>query len=287
MELKRYVGQYIKIITRSQDWFICELLELDDNDSQPDDQSMINIVVQSNRNSNYPKGRMSLKHEDVDRIEELEPEVLQGIRLTLNNVPDIVEAYKSFSSVELPNRVSFGKIGEWDQTRFPIGRFEPIPAPSSEERQSFIIQIPDITITLRHTVTNLTLDQLQTPYRPEGWTIQQVVHHMADNDMNAYLRFKRALTEDEPLAHSYREDLWAELNDYKDVPIETSILLLESLHSRFLSVLNGMNRDEYQRKLKTQLLGSITLDIALQRFVWHNRHHIAQITSLIKRNGWL
>ncbi|QJD88058.1 putative metal-dependent hydrolase [Cohnella herbarum] len=225
-------------------------------------------------------------HEDVVRIEELEPEILQGIHLTLTRVPDIVEVYKSLNREELPSRVSFGKIGELDQTRFPIGKFEPIPLPSSEERQSFINQIPDITITLRHTLTNLTLDQLQTPYRHEGWTIQQVVHHLADNDMNAYLRFKRALTEDEPLVHSYREDLWAELNDYKDVPIETSILLLESLHSRFLSVLNGMNSDDYHRKLRTQLLGNITLDIALQRFVWHNRHHIAQITSLIRRNGW-
>lgn len=173
-----------------------------------------------------------------------------------------------------------------DTLRFPIGHFEPIPDPSSEDRQHFISQIPDLTIMLRRILKDLNPEQLQTPYRPDGWTIQQIVHHLADNDMNAYLRFKRALTEEEPLAGSYRQDLFAELNDYKDVPVETSILLLEALHSRFLILINGLEPDDFKRRLRTQPLGLITLDTALQRFVWHNRHHIAQIRSLIDRMGW-
>ncbi|WP_326998803.1 DinB family protein [Cohnella kolymensis] len=120
-----------------------------------------------------------------------------------------------------------------DKVRYPIGHFVPIPNPSVEERRNFILQIPELSKSLRNILKKLDSDKLQIPYRPDAWTIQQIVHHLADNDMNAYLRFKRALTEDDPLAHSYREDLWAELSDYKDVPIETSISLLELLHSRF------------------------------------------------------
>lgn len=173
-----------------------------------------------------------------------------------------------------------------DPIRFPLGLFEPVPNLSFEERRSFINQIPEITRTLRALLEHLNEDQLQIPYRPEGWTIKQIVHHLADNDMNAYLRFKRALTEDEPLSDSYREDLWAKLVDYKDVPIETSLILLEALHNRFFTLLNGLNPDDFNRKLRTRLLGTITLDTALQRFVWHNRHHISQIHSLIERKGW-
>jgi hypothetical protein len=170
--------------------------------------------------------------------------------------------------------------------RFPIGQFEPIINPSLEDRANFVNQIPKITKTLRNIMKDLQPDQLNIPYRQDGWTIKQIVHHLADNDMNAYLRFKRALTEDEPISSSYREDLWAELSEYRDVPIENSLLLIETLHSRFLILLNGLKPDQFRRKLKNQVLGSITLDTALQRFVWHNRHHISQIESLIKPRGW-
>ncbi|WP_199621638.1 YfiT family bacillithiol transferase [Paenibacillus alkalitolerans] len=173
-----------------------------------------------------------------------------------------------------------------DDLRYPIGQFEPIPNPTSEQRKGYINQIPDISKNLTNMLNRLKPEQLQVPFRPGGWTIQQIVHHMADNDMNAYLRFKRALTEDDPLSDSYREDLWAELNDYKNVPIETSLTLLEALHSRFLILLNGLNPEEFIRKLRTKVLGSITVDIALQRFVWHNRHHTAQIKSLVDKSGW-
>ncbi|MDQ0060845.1 YfiT family bacillithiol transferase [Paenibacillus harenae] len=169
-----------------------------------------------------------------------------------------------------------------NRLRYPIGKFEPVVDVAAEIRAGFVEQIPDIVVSLKRLTASLTPEQLDRPYREGGWSIKQIVHHMADNDMNAYLRFKRALTEDEPLGNSYREDLFAELSDYKDVPVENSIALLEILHKRFRVLLQGMNEEDFHRRLATQALGSITLDIALQRFVWHNRHHTAQIAAATK-----
>ncbi len=170
-----------------------------------------------------------------------------------------------------------------DDIRYPIGQFIPVSNPSVEERNEFVKQIPEITRSLQAILQPLEPEQLHIPYRPGGWTIQQIVHHMADNDMNAFLRFKRSLTENEPFAASYREDLFAELNDYTNTPIATSLILLEALHDRFVILLEGMNDQDFQRTLRTQALGVITLDTALQRFLWHNRHHISQIKNLIDR----
>lgn len=171
-----------------------------------------------------------------------------------------------------------------DSIRFPIGQFKPVLNPSIAKRSQIIKQIPEITKDLRDMLRGLDHEQLQTPYRSSGWTPQQIVHHMADNDMNAYFRFKRALTEDQPNADSYKEDLFAELPDYKDTSISISLTLLEALHIRFLSLLNGLNETDFKRTLKTEAMGVITLDTALQRFVWHNRHHMAQIRSLVELN---
>ncbi|MCM3783464.1 putative metal-dependent hydrolase [Neobacillus mesonae] len=166
-----------------------------------------------------------------------------------------------------------------DHLRYPIGQFEPIRQLSDEARQDFIHQLPEVSIKLRRLTRHLNSDQFLTPYRPEGWNIQQVIHHMADNDMNAYIRFKRALTEAEPVASSYREDLWAELEDYKAFSAEESIHLLEILHKRFFVLLISLVPDDFRRKLRTDALGTITLDTALQRLLWHNRHHTAQIEA--------
>lgn len=139
---------------------------------------------------------------------------------------------------------------------------------------------------LRLIVQNLTLEQLQTPYRSGGWSVQQVIHHMADNDMNAYIRFKRALTEDQPTASFYREDLWADQRDYQDTLIETSIALLESLHTRFAMLLDSLTPLDFERTFTSPTHGLMSLDLALQRFAWHNRHHMAQMTSLKERLEW-
>lgn len=170
-----------------------------------------------------------------------------------------------------------------DQLKFPIGTFVPIPNPTDEQRLSYINQIPGISAQLKEIVTGLSEEQLHTPYRPGGWSVQQVIHHMADNDMNAYIRLKRALTEDEPQASSYREDLWAELDDYKHVSVACSVQLLEALHERFYTLARSLTTEDFNRKFHTMVLGQITVDIALQRFVWHDRHHTAQIRSVLLR----
>ncbi|MGF6355471.1 putative damage-inducible protein DinB [Paenibacillus sp. 4624] len=167
-----------------------------------------------------------------------------------------------------------------EKIRFPIGRFEPHFEFTDEDRKHILDQIPEIAKTLRESVQDLKDEELRTPYRRGGWTITQIVHHLADNDMNAYIRFKRALTEEEPLASSYREDLWASLQEYKDLPLEDSIQLLEILHKRFLTLLRGLQSEQFNRKLRTEVLGTISLDVAIQRLVWHGQHHVAQIKSL-------
>ncbi|MNN09328.1 putative metal-dependent hydrolase YfiT [compost metagenome] len=174
----------------------------------------------------------------------------------------------------------------FDKTRYPIGQFDPALIFFEEDRDKFINQILLIIPKLRNLISHLTIDQLQTPYRDGGWSIQQIIHHMADNDMNAYLRFKRALTEIEPAASSYREDLWGDLHDYFETDIEISLLLLESLHKRFYILLHKLDSGQFSRTLRTQALGLINLDTALQRFIWHNHHHISQIESLIIRKAW-
>jgi hypothetical protein len=168
-----------------------------------------------------------------------------------------------------------------DELRFPIGAFKPAAQPDAEYRRAIIAEVETLAPRLRDMVRNAVPGRLHVPYRPGGWNVQQIVHHMADNDMNAYLRFKRALTEEEPLAASYREDLWAELADYQYAPVEESVALLELLHRRFVVLLRSLAPEDFSRKLKTQALGSVTLDIALQRFVWHNRHHMAQIERFL------
>ncbi|MGF7035169.1 putative damage-inducible protein DinB [Paenibacillus mucilaginosus] len=172
-----------------------------------------------------------------------------------------------------------------DAYRFPIGPFHGVPNPSPQQRMEWMEEILGLAPALRQTVHKLTGEQLLTPYRPGGWTVQQVVHHMADNDMNAFLRFKRALTEDAPAAGTYREDLWAELGDYR-MPVEPSLALLEAVHQRFASLLRTLQPADYARSFVSPTHGALSLDTALQRFVWHNRHHTAQIASLKARMGW-
>jgi uncharacterized damage-inducible protein DinB len=169
---------------------------------------------------------------------------------------------------------------------YPIGQFAAVQEPTDEQRTQFIESIAEITSKLRQAMDGLGLEQLKTPYRPGGWTIQQVVHHLADAGMNSYIRFKRGLTEDHPIAGTFREDLWAELNDYMDTPVETSIMLLEALHTRLVTLLVSLKSLDFKRSVISPTHGEMTLDVALQRYSWHARHHIAQVTSLRERSGW-
>lgn len=173
-----------------------------------------------------------------------------------------------------------------DRLSYPIGPFIAVQEMNEERRKQVIDSIAEIPNRLRQAVNGLGIDQLATPYRSRGWTVQQVVHHLADAEMNAYIRFKRGLTEESPLAGTFREDLWAELGDYQDVPIETSISLLEALHTRFVKLLPKLKPSDFERLVTSPTHGDMTLDVAIQRFSWHARHHIAQITSLRDRMGW-
>ncbi|QHW34056.1 putative metal-dependent hydrolase [Paenibacillus rhizovicinus] len=177
---------------------------------------------------------------------------------------------------------------EEDRMRYPLGRLVPAANPTTEDLERWIMDIGGIAATLRSEVEKLTMAQLLTPYRPGGWTVLQVVHHLADTDLNAYFRFKRALTEDEPQASTFREDAFAELADYRVTPAEVSLAMLGALHRRFLDLLQDLLQTpaQFRRTFTSPKHGVMTLAQAVERFAWHGRHHIAQITGLKSRMGW-
>lgn len=170
-----------------------------------------------------------------------------------------------------------------DKDKYPIGQFQPQSNLTDEQISLLIHQIPELVKRIKALLNGVENHKLEIPYRLNGWTIKQIIHHLADNDMNAYLRFKRGLTEDNPLASTYREDLWAELNEYKTLPVEHSIALIEILHYRFYHLLIELDKGDFKRTIQTEVLGKITLEMAVQRFIWHNKHHIAQIENHLRR----
>ena len=172
-----------------------------------------------------------------------------------------------------------------EDLRFPIGKFDPNFEVTDELRQKFINTISNLYKNLYEAVKNLRDAQLDTPYRPEGWTVRQVVHHIADSHLNSYCRFKLALTEDVPTIRPYYEDRWAKLADSK-MPIDVSMKIIEGVHSRWTALLNSMSDDEFKRKLNHPESGEWTLDKFLGLYDWHSRHHLAHITTLAKRENW-
>jgi hypothetical protein len=171
--------------------------------------------------------------------------------------------------------------------RYPIGKFNAPTSPQrSDERRLLIEQIAATPAHMREAVAGLNETQLETPYRDGGWTVRQVVHHVPDSHMNAYTRVKLALTEDEPLIKPYDEAAWAKLNDVRATPIETSLMLLETLHARWDAILTSMTDADFARTLRHPEHGLVTLDWLIALYAWHGRHHVAHITSLRQRNGW-
>ena len=171
--------------------------------------------------------------------------------------------------------------------RFPIGKFErPSAALSPDQRSKHIGEIEAAPAHLAAAFRGLSPAQLDTPYRPGGWTVRQVIHHLPDSHMNSYVRFKLALTEDEPTIKPYDENLWAQLADSRDTPIETSLALLENLHKRWAILLRSFAPVDWSRKFRHPELGPTTLDQALALYAWHGRHHVAHITALRERNAW-
>jgi hypothetical protein len=171
--------------------------------------------------------------------------------------------------------------------RYPVGKFvRPTVPHTSNERRELVEEIAVTPARMREAVASLSEAQLDTPYRDGGWTVRQVVHHVPDSHMNAYTRVKLALTEDEPTIKPYDEAAWAKLNDVRDTPIETSLMLLETLHARWDTILRAMTDTDFARTLLHPDHGVITLDWLIAMYAWHGRHHVAHITSLRERNGW-
>lgn len=170
--------------------------------------------------------------------------------------------------------------------RYPIGKLAIVPHLSESQRPELIAAIRETPSRLAAAVAGLSAAQLDTPYRPGGWTVRQVVHHLPDSHMNALVRFKLALTEETPAIKTYNEALWAELADAKIPPIEPSLALLENLHRRWDILLRSMTPDQWARKMQHPEMGTVDLDDYLQVYAWHGRHHVAHITALRQRSRW-
>ncbi|MGB8064671.1 MAG: bacillithiol transferase BstA [Candidatus Sulfotelmatobacter sp.] len=173
-----------------------------------------------------------------------------------------------------------------DDLRYPVGKFKYDGPPNEEQRRAFLGHLADTPANLRAAVKGLSEAQLDTPYRPGGWTVRQVVHHVPDSHMNSYVRFKLALTEEEPTIKPYAEDKWAELADTKATPIEVSLTLLDSLHDRWVRLLRSLTPDDWKKTFRHPALGSMTLEKTLALYAWHGRHHVAHITELRKQMSW-
>jgi uncharacterized damage-inducible protein DinB len=171
--------------------------------------------------------------------------------------------------------------------RYPVGKFNWDVPPNEAEYPRLIAQIADVPSALKSAVASLSPGQLDTPYRPGGWTVKQVVHHLPDSHLNAYTRFKLALTEDEPTIKPYDEAAWAKLPDSQQVPIDISLTLLETLHVRWVALMRSMDGDGFGRTLRHPEHDRVlTLGQMLGLYAWHGRHHVAHITALRKREGW-
>jgi hypothetical protein len=170
--------------------------------------------------------------------------------------------------------------------RYPVGKFV-YEGPLGEERkQKHLDEITQAPANLRAAVSGLSEQQLDTPYRPDGWTVRQVIHHVPDSHLNAYVRFKLALTEDEPTIRPYAEDRWAVLADSRTTPIEVSLMLLEALHTRWLRLLGSLTIADWKRTFRHPEMGVMSLEKTLALYAWHGQHHVAHITSLRGRSGW-
>src|ERR1700704_4909659 len=161
--------------------------------------------------------------------------------------------------------------------QYPIGRFEWRGAKFAADRRRLIDAIDQAPANLRAAVEDLSEQQLDTPYRPGGWTVRQVTHHVPDSHMNAYIRFRLALTEDEPTIKPYDESRWAELADARTAPVETSLALLEALHLRWAMLLRSLSEADFARQFRHPELGVVSLDKNLALYAWHGRHHVAHV----------
>jgi len=169
--------------------------------------------------------------------------------------------------------------------RYPIGKFEDLAPVTVDDRIRWIEQIESLPEQMRDAVEGLGDAQLDTPYRPGGWTIRQVVHHVPDSHLNSYVRFKWALTEDEPVIKAYDEVGWANLADY-GAPVGPSLNFLAALHAKWVTLLRSMTDEQWARRFVHPVSGPMALAQAVGSYAWHGRHHLAHITSTVEREGW-
>ena len=169
--------------------------------------------------------------------------------------------------------------------RYPVGRFAPPAIITPGERTNAITTLAELPEELRNAVDGLSFAQLGTPYREGGWTVRQVVHHVADSHMNALIRVKLSLTEDWPTVKPYDEAAWAKLHDVA-APVEWSLELVESLHARWVMLLQSLNDEQWKRGCNHPQNGPMTVELATLLYAWHSRHHVAHITHLRSRENW-
>jgi DinB superfamily len=170
--------------------------------------------------------------------------------------------------------------------RYPIGQFAFDGPLTDEQRKNLIADIEQTPAALRAALKGLSPQQIETPYRDGGWNVRQVVHHVPDSHINAYVRFKLALTEDTPTIKPYMEDRWSNLADVESTPLEVSLSLLDSLHNRWVRLLRSLKSEDWKRTFNHPEMGVVPLEKSLGLYAWHGRHHIAHISELRKRMGW-
>jgi hypothetical protein len=172
------------------------------------------------------------------------------------------------------------------EPRYPLGRFSPPTEYTAERRAAFVRDLAAAPAAFRAAVEGLTTEQRLTPYREGGWTVAQVVHHVADSHMHAYARMKFAATEDVPTIKPYDERVWAGFADASDADVDPSLQIIESLHARWTSWLRHLPQKDYERGLMHPERGPMTIDRMVALYAWHGRHHVAHITELRKSRGW-
>lgn len=170
--------------------------------------------------------------------------------------------------------------------RYPIGPFRPPEQISAQDLQNAVDDIASLPSALRSATSDLDENQLDTPYRPGGWTVRQVVHHVADSHMNSYIRFRLALTENEPTIKAYDEQAWAELVDARHEQIRVSLELLDAMHRRWTILLRSFTGPDWARTFRHPERGLMRLDTNALMYAWHGKHHLAHVTSLRQRNNW-
>jgi hypothetical protein len=174
-----------------------------------------------------------------------------------------------------------------EKLKYPIGRFNAPESSTQQDRMARIAILENLPSKLDKTLEGFSDVMLDTPYREGGWTVRQLVHHIADSHMNSLIRFKFALTEDRPKVMGYKQDAWARMNDAMTLPPEVSQQMIHSIHQRLTTILRGMGEAEFARGLQhSEHDHDLTLDYMLALYAWHSEHHLAHIENLKERNNW-